>query len=167
MLLTPGFFTLENSDTNSKTVPEYYMRVNYRQSHNLALFLKVLLWGRAKGWQTSPLPQRKSRLKRKIRSLWTIKKNKAAELRSYGLSSDPLILLFPDLELAEDVQPSGGRQKHSSAEGTGMGEKWLAECGADPRIRMLIYMRIWNSVISHPPGQGRSTPQFHLGVLLH
>lgn len=71
------------------------MRVNYGQSHNLELSFNAFLWGRAKGWQNSPSPQRKSRLKRKIRSLWTIKKNKASELGSYGLSSDPLILLFP------------------------------------------------------------------------
>jgi hypothetical protein len=38
------------------------------------------------------------------------------ELGSYGLGSNPLILLFPVLESAEDLQASGRWQQHSCPE---------------------------------------------------
>lgn len=129
------------------------MRVNYRQSHNLALSFKVFLWDRAKGWQNSPSPQRKSRLKRKIRSLWTIKKKKSCRVRELWIKFRVINSFIPWLRtgwrsvalwwVTETVPCLGTR------------EEWLAEKGVDPLIQMIIYPGIWNSITSHPSGKGK------------
>lgn len=46
------------------------------------------------------------------------------ELGSYGLSSDPLILLFPEMEAAEDMGASGD-DRDSHVQNDQKGKKWL------------------------------------------
>lgn len=46
------------------------------------------------------------------------------ELGSYGLSSDPLILLFPELEAVEDMGASGD-DRDGQVQNDQKGKKWL------------------------------------------
>lgn len=46
------------------------------------------------------------------------------ELGSYGLSSNPLILLFPELEAVEDMGASGD-DRDGQVQNDQKGKKWL------------------------------------------
>lgn len=58
------------------------------------------------------------------------------ELGSYGLSSNPLILLFPELEPAEDMGSSGD-DRGGQVQNNQKGEKWLPAGGAGPLLGMV------------------------------
>lgn len=59
------------------------------------------------------------------------------ELGSYGLSSDPLILLFPELEAAEDMGASGD-DRDGQVQNDQKGKKWLPVRGAGPLRGVVI-----------------------------
>lgn len=75
------------------------------------------------------------------------------ELGSYGLSSDPLILLFPELEAAEDMGASGD-DRDGQVQNDQKGKKWLTVRGG-PTLWGGNSRRPWIPMASPSPGKGR------------